>query len=257
MKLLKVNKMKTNKSKEKLYKTLKPLVDDYSKPCRRCKKHPPGDDICIKFLEEEKEFNIENWITKNFKPELLCKICKSLFKNPYTCYKCNTPFCYLCIKLRLGSHSKCPNCFEMIFLEMLQPSTHDYLKIYNENYKCPFDGCLAHITLADLKEHMAECIFKHKQQGGGYCDKLIHADVASDPCMKTYLYDYMLGLTFNKPVGISKIDLTSNVNTVQAVKYKQELTTLSDKYAKTILELQEASKKTNEKLKNMKTQINI
>jgi hypothetical protein len=240
--------MKTNKSQEKLYKTLKPLVNDFTKLCRQnLKNKTEEEDFCIKFTPEDKQFNIDKYITDNFKKELICSICKSLFKNPYTCYKCNIPFCFLCIKDELIVHSKCPSCFEMIFLDMMQPSNQEHLNILNEPYNCPFTGCLVDINLSYLKDHIVECLFKYKNRE--YCDKIIHTDNSIDPYMKTYLYDYMLGLSFNKP-SVNCIDLTGNVN-LAAAKCKKDLTTLSDKYAKTILELQELSKKTNDKLKKL------
>jgi hypothetical protein len=236
--------MKNNEKDKILYKKLKPLVDDFSKPCRKEERKLTDDEIRIKF-QKEKEFNIDDFITSTFKKELLCLVCKSLFRNPLTCYKCNTPFCEPCITEQLNLHSKCPKCFANIFLEMMQPATQDFLKAYNENYKCPFQGCIDKFLLKDLKEHLENCLFKFKHSG--YCDKLIYMDNAKDPYMKTYVYDYMTGLSFNKPCG-SSIDLIS-VGGVKRVDFKDDITKLADLYRKTIIDLQERTKKTNEKLK--------
>lgn len=241
-------------SNSKVYKTLKPIVNDHTKLCKKghknhdkCTRQP--EEIKIKFTKENK-FEINNFILHNINEDLRCIVCKLLFDNPITCYKCNTSFCTQCITKQLELHSKCPKCYQLIFIDLMKPDlAHE--KEYNSPFKCPHKDCHEVFLLKDLNRHLENCLFVRKRSE--YLDKLIYNDNhANDPNMQKDLFDYMRGLTIYQP-NKQNVEFKTDLKVNELIKKNNEMKLQFKKFNeyanKTMVDMFESSKVTNCKIK--------
>ena len=229
----------------KIYKILKPIVNDHTKLCKKDhKKQKSQEDVKIKFSPDQ-NFNITSYIEKNIDQHLRCLICKQLFKGPITCYKCNTPFCSLCITNQIEQHSRCPKCYQIIFIELMKPD-FSLEKEYNSPFKCPHKDCYEIFPLKDLNLHLANCLFDKKRSE--HCDKLIYTDY--DPLMQKHLFEFMQGLSLYQP-NIKQTEFKPDMDVQQLMKrnteLKSQLKKFNDYANKTLLEMSEYTKNTDRK----------
>jgi len=116
--------------------------------------------VKIENLKEltQKEFQLEK--KKNL-DVFNCFLCKNLFSQPIVCYKCEIIFCKVCIEQFLGMHTKCPNCFNIIFFDrmsLLDLSKNDFL---SNQINCASRRCKSTVRVLDSEEHLKNCEFKN------------------------------------------------------------------------------------------------
>jgi hypothetical protein len=186
------------KSKEKLLNALRPIVNDFTKPCKKEMKQKLLEETAneapfkLKF-EEVKEYNFDDYLKEQVNEDIRCLICSKLYEDPLSCYKCGRHFCAPCIKSELVKSSRCPSCFCLIFFEMMQNADSNHIENYNlTNIKCPHKGCKEEVNLKDIKSHIDSCIYKesthHQQQN---INKILFNDNATDPYMKVHMLNYL------------------------------------------------------------------
>jgi hypothetical protein len=256
----------TTKKTQELQNALKPVVSDFSRPCKKDESGKkinspkksensmlknPEATLRLKFFDQ-KNFDTEDFIKSHTDEKIKCIVCNGLLIDPVSCYKCSKNFCSKCIKSELLKHNKCPSCFNMIFPELMPQVDllSDGLK--GKEIDCPYIGCKDKNSIMNIRTHLDSCIFKNiKSSKQKHVNKIIHQDPATDPLMKLHLLKFLK--TSNSKVSYRE-DFSKKPGIEFSSKlpdFKSQVGILNDHISKTILDLAKSTKITNEKLKNM------
>lgn len=260
-----------------IIEALKPIVNDFTKLCRKSTSptkrgcnHGHSHNNCksetklnlkLKFIEE-KEIKNENWngleeyIKLHIEAELKCPLCNDLFNEPLVCYKCESIFCSECIKSHLKKSHKCPSCFSMIFLNLLNKADDIVKENYNKVLiKCPNKGCRDTYNANEIKGHYELCVFKDNSTDRvKHINKIVYQN-EDDPYVKNHMLNYLSTLNSDDCVKSQSNKENSDIKIaeqlqMQLIQLKGKLKYTNDYIFQTTSELAQATKNTNEVLKN-------
>lgn len=238
-----------SKVKEKIYKSLKPIVNDFTKPCKKttCNHRQNIEEIKLEFSPTKNDDNVLKEVHEIFK----CGICLDLFNKPVSCYKCNRIFCSDCIEKRLQDYAKCPKCLNMIFFELMPSVSEDCIEQYNQiTIKCPYEGCKDTFNLNEFKKHRETCVFKGKTRTDNQNVCHILPRAKEDPYMKFHMMDYMRNLNYNKS-QILKERSTNCVLDNKNIHLQNGMMSLTENVSHLIDELAHLKEATNIQIKGM------
>jgi len=257
----KKNQVKPEESKH-FYNFLRPIVNDYSKLCKKEKKtdkltqknKEPSAKI---MFEKPKITNINNFIMTNIDKKFRCQLCENLFKSPVECYKCLNLFCNECLMKKLDEFKKCPVCFNIVFREMMRNVDMEQMESYKQaKVKCPYIGCKENLRLKEIEPHLTSCIFQDMTElKKKHLNKIIFNNDADDPLMKTHMVNFLKEVNKSLSKLNPKEDKSCTLEDLGFVsklsKFQEQLTSLNDYAAKTMAEMTKTTKLTNSNLKSL------